>query len=85
MENREISSVEREFPYFFVGTFIEAVMVSSFTIVWLRFPYFFVGTFIEALFQVFTTGAGDKFPYFFVGTFIEAGGCGSFPRAPCGG
>ena len=60
-------------------------MVSSFTIVWLRFPYFFVGTFIEALFQVFTTGAGDKFPYFFVGTFIEAGGCGSFPRAPCGG
>ena len=36
------------FPYFFVGTFIEAtdsgVGASEFVI----FPYFFVGTFIEA-------------------------------------
>ena len=38
------------FPYFFVGTFIEAETASAMeSHLGLRFPYFFVGTFIEAL------------------------------------
>ena len=59
------------FPYFFVGTFIEAGNVRLTHYV-TKFPYFFVGTFIEA-WDVYDK-AGDivGFPYFFVGTFIEA-------------
>ena len=38
----------RQFPYFFVGTFIEADKRDSVPYVRLVFPYFFVGTFIEA-------------------------------------
>ena len=37
-----------EFPYFFVGTFIEAVIKDSSNKFPNEFPYFFVGTFIEA-------------------------------------
>ena len=37
-----------EFPYFFVGTFIEAQSPPSPTDTMAIFPYFFVGTFIEA-------------------------------------
>ena len=37
-----------EFPYFFVGTFIEASTISCGRDGRSRFPYFFVGTFIEA-------------------------------------
>ena len=36
------------FPYFFVGTFIEAGFDELAVYPVLRFPYFFVGTFIEA-------------------------------------
>ena len=37
-----------EFPYFFVGTFIEAPLAQSRRGTARGFPYFFVGTFIEA-------------------------------------
>ena len=37
-----------EFPYFFVGTFIEAEVLSAYNHGRYEFPYFFVGTFIEA-------------------------------------
>ena len=37
-----------EFPYFFVGTFIEAAFSALSNGVLMPFPYFFVGTFIEA-------------------------------------
>ena len=37
-----------EFPYFFVGTFIEAAASQRRQTSLSRFPYFFVGTFIEA-------------------------------------
>ena len=61
------------FPYFFVGTFIEAVsLVGSLDVVCQVFPYFFVGTFIEANFKWLQEKKISKFPYFFVGTFIEA-------------
>ena len=36
------------FPYFFVGTFIEAQFRTGEIHVRAKFPYFFVGTFIEA-------------------------------------
>ena len=36
------------FPYFFVGTFIEAASRSALESAEHGFPYFFVGTFIEA-------------------------------------
>ena len=36
------------FPYFFVGTFIEAFNASDKPLA-STFPYFFVGTFIEAM------------------------------------
>ena len=36
------------FPYFFVGTFIEASTTENTTTTEATFPYFFVGTFIEA-------------------------------------
>ena len=43
------ASVVKAFPYFFVGTFIEAETASAMeSHLGLRFPYFFVGTFIEA-------------------------------------
>ena len=61
------------FPYFFVGTFIEARggydhgrSGSD------PFPYFFVGTFIEASGAPGSFRGEPGFPYFFVGTFIEA-------------
>ena len=38
----------KAFPYFFVGTFIEAIGGSSAFEDAVEFPYFFVGTFIEA-------------------------------------
>ena len=40
--------VRRLFPYFFVGTFIEALLLGAYPICPPEFPYFFVGTFIEA-------------------------------------
>ena len=36
------------FPYFFVGTFIEALIAGKPLRTGRGFPYFFVGTFIEA-------------------------------------
>ena len=39
---------EQRFPYFFVGTFIEAPRLPEPRKYTLKFPYFFVGTFIEA-------------------------------------
>ena len=36
------------FPYFFVGTFIEARHAGLFIDCGASFPYFFVGTFLEA-------------------------------------
>ena len=38
------------FPYFFVGTFIEARHGTHLQRLLRQFPYFFVGTFIEARF-----------------------------------
>ena len=67
------NEVGHVFPYFFVGTFIEAPSASSSAAcLLLGFPYFFVGTFIEAGFRVRLKLAIKPFPYFFVGTFIEA-------------
>ena len=60
------------FPYFFVGTFIEAEWTSSSGRPGVVFPYFFVGTFIEAKNAVTRALPLFIFPYFFVGTFIEA-------------
>ena len=40
---------ELGFPYFFVGTFIEAYRVDWNRYTVAEFPYFFVGTFIEAV------------------------------------
>ena len=53
------------FPYFFVGTFIEAVNYSMYEMHTLKFPYFFVGTFIEAFVSkgFFRSGRVD-FPTF---------------------
>ena len=45
---RSKKGIERLFPYFFVGTFIEAHRTHWVQEVWQIFPYFFVGTFIEA-------------------------------------
>ena len=42
-------TIPEEFPYFFVGTFIEAFKVESTPGRDKPFPYFFVGTFIEAM------------------------------------
>ena len=42
-------SVVTGFPYFFVGTFIEAGRMEGDVLCIATFPYFFVGTFIEAL------------------------------------
>ena len=39
---------ESAFPYFFVGTFIEANVETGESFSITGFPYFFVGTFIEA-------------------------------------
>ena len=39
---------KHEFPYFFVGTFIEALQPVFWWASSSGFPYFFVGTFIEA-------------------------------------
>ena len=44
MENTQTNG----FPYFFVGTFIEADTSLAARHLLIRFPYFFVGTFIEA-------------------------------------
>ena len=52
------------FPYFFVGTFIEANPVWVVISAMILFPYFFVGTFIEALkLRPYQTEAVD-FPTF---------------------
>ena len=64
---------QRRFPYFFVGTFIEAPTVNQASAaVCVKFPYFFVGTFIEAFTWGHSGWYKTGFPYFFVGTFIEA-------------
>ena len=68
-----MGSVSLRFPYFFVGTFIEAVVSAETSSRRSAFPYFFVGTFIEATQRGGNQPtAAPRFPYFFVGTFIEA-------------
>ena len=64
--------VEGGFPYFFVGTFIEASPIPPPATISRLFPYFFVGTFIEASPIPPPATISRLFPYFFVGTFIEA-------------
>ena len=67
------ASVVKAFPYFFVGTFIEAQPPKPSSTPTSKFPYFFVGTFIEAeTASAMESHLGLRFPYFFVGTFIEA-------------
>ena len=43
-----LSARVSRFPYFFVGTFIEALVITVELVLGELFPYFFVGTFIEA-------------------------------------
>ena len=62
----------KAFPYFFVGTFIEALLCRGAVLPSCLFPYFFVGTFIEAAWALPCIFGWMLFPYFFVGTFIEA-------------
>ena len=45
---RRVDNLVSVFPYFFVGTFIEAGFLHPVKTDVPRFPYFFVGTFIEA-------------------------------------
>ena len=53
------------FPYFFVGTFIEATHIERLERHIEAFPYFFVGTFIEAVLQnSHQYGAAADFPTF---------------------
>ena len=66
------SDDHQQFPYFFVGTFIEAISLGDMVDGTRAFPYFFVGTFIEAGLCTLALPRGGRFPYFFVGTFIEA-------------
>ena len=57
-------SAEVKFPYFFVGTFIEAQKPPDQQRCSMQFPYFFVGTFIEALATSTTQTDTRNFPTF---------------------
>ena len=49
--------MSEEFPYFFVGTFIEVLEEKRPMALEPRFPYFFVGTFIEVQVGAVSDGA----------------------------
>ena len=62
----------REFPYLFVGAFIEAVGIAIFAIVMGNFPSFSEGLSLRYP-GGYTLQRRALFPFLFGGAFIEAG------------